>query len=374
MESGPSSIERQKQTAAEIARNQVLASYQNSTSSNNTYKKAPIATTNLSQSDWQRYHSAWQNYYQKYYSEYYAKAAHQYLETKKLKIERERQDQERLVGATKIESADTNTQQIENSLRQQIRQKAQENLKNSRRRRHLWPILVGTTLVTAIIFLQYNRLLFAPIMAYIAPGNTKEPVISEVDPTITKPPGPEPKLIIPKLNIDVPVHFGISNDNRTVMNAMEHGVAQFAIPGAHALPGQSGNLVITGHSAGDIYSNNQYKFIFSGLERLQANDNIYINHNSTRYTYTITKFQTVEPTNVAALTSPSNNPQLILVTCTPLGTSRYRLLVYADQVAPNPQDNIVPPVNPSKEPTASPPLPANEPSFFDHIWNFLTGR
>ena len=66
---------------------------------------------------------------------------------------------------------------------------------------------------------------------------------------------------------------------------MNHGVAQFKISGADAMPGQIGNLVISGHSAGDIYSNNQYKFIFSGLERLVDGDLIYINYNSVRYTY-----------------------------------------------------------------------------------------
>lgn len=45
---------------------------------------------------------------------------------------------------------------------------------------------------------------------------------------------------------------------------MNQGVAQFSIPGANALPGQIGNLAISGHSAGDIYSSNPYKFIFSG--------------------------------------------------------------------------------------------------------------
>ena len=235
-------------------------------------------------------------------------------------------------------------------------------------------IAAGIAVVLLILFLQYNRLIFAPIMAYVSPGNTTDDGIEAVDPTVTSAPGPEPKLIIPKLNIDVPVHFGISNDTATVMDAMNNGVAQFSIPGANAMPGQIGNLVITGHSAGDIYSNNQYKFIFSGLERLQVGDTIYINYESKRYTYSVTKFETVEPSNVSALVYPTDKPMLTLITCTPLGTSRYRLLVTAEQVDPVPDASNI--AEDQGDATASPDatMPSNTPSFFQGIWNWLTGQ
>ena len=217
-------------------------------------------------------------------------------------------------------------------------------------------------------------------MAYIAPGNSNDTEITAIDPTITAAPTAEPKLIIPKLNVDVPAHFNIANDTATIDNAMNHGVAQFKIPGADALPGQVGNLVISGHSAGDIYSNNQYKFIFSGLERLQDNDLIYVNYNSVRYTYKVTKKQTVEPTDVAALVYPTSKPILTLITCTPLGSDRYRLLVTAEQVSPTYEEKAVStPTN--TDSTAALPgnntsseMPANEKPFFQKIWGFLTNN
>ncbi|MDO4759569.1 MAG: sortase, partial [Candidatus Saccharibacteria bacterium] len=207
---------------------------------------------------------------------------------------------------------------------------------------------------------------------YISPSTANDSGITAIDPTVTEAPSPDPKLIIPKLNVNVPIAFGISNDETTVMNAMNHGVAQFAIPGANALPGQVGNLVITGHSAGDIYSNNQYKFIFSGLERLVENDLIYVNHNSIRYTYAITRKETVEPSNVAALVYPTTKPVLTLITCTPLGTSRYRLLVTAEQINPVPSQASTPTTPTPTESQAV--LPANEKSFLEKIWQWLTGQ
>ena len=50
-------------------------------------KDAPINTAKVS-AEWQKYHSAWQNYYQNYYNNYYSKAAENYLATAKMKDER----------------------------------------------------------------------------------------------------------------------------------------------------------------------------------------------------------------------------------------------------------------------------------------------
>lgn len=305
--------------------------------SHSAYKDTPINASTTSE-EWKKYHSAWQDYYKNYYSDYYSKAAQAYLATEKMKNER---------------TASGKNRRIKN-LRRAV------------------PALIVLLVILIGLFLQYNRLIFAPIMAYIVPeGNNVDTSISAVDPTITQAVSPEPRLIIPKLNIDVPVAFNISTDD--VMEAMNHGVAQFSIPGANALPGQIGNLVISGHSAGDIYSNNPYKFIFSGLERLTVGDLVYVNYESVRYTYQVTGDQTVEPTDVGALIYPTDKPVLTLITCTPLGTSRYRLLISAEQISPNYNaDNIAEETQPAN--TANDPsMPANSPSFFESIWNGLFG-
>jgi sortase A len=141
------------------------------------------------------------------------------------------------------------------------------------------------------------------------------------------------------------------------------------------MPGEIGNLVITGHSAGDIYSNNQYKFIFSGLERLGAGDLVYIDYKGTRYTYSVTKKETVEPSDVAALVYETTKPMLTLITCTPLGTSRYRLLVTAEQVNPAPSGATqAETIDDGSTNTTTESMPENEPTFFERIWRWLTGQ
>jgi sortase A len=403
---GQSASDLQRQAAAAIARKKVLAAYaENAQKSAKEahddeahLKNEPIAPKINSES-WKKYHSAWQDYYQKYYSEYYSKAARTYIEKEKLKRARAEAEEEDLLksltksssklGQKPVMSLGTgkkaqigasenseNADDIRENLRRKIRAKATDNAKKSRRKRHLAPILAGAIVVLLILFLQYNRLIFAPIMAYVSPGNAPATEIEAIDPTVSQTVSADPRLIIPKLNVDVPVHFGIQLSE--VMSAMNSGVAHYRIAGANAYPGEIGNTVITGHSAGDVYSSNQYKYIFSGLERLEDGDLIYINYNSVRYTYQVTKKEVVEPTDVAALVVQTEKPILTLVTCTPLGTSRYRLLVTAEQISPSwdgAENSAGTNTNSSTtDQNDDSALPSNEPSFFEGIWNFLTGN
>ena len=341
---------------------------------NNSQSISQAQSAAISNADWQKYHSAWQNYYQKYYNEYYSKAAKSYIETEKLKFVREQADEKQITGGATIprETSDEVYDQVSLNLRTKVQNLAIQRAKANRRHKRLVPFFASLAVAIFFLFLQYNRLIFAPIIAYVSPGNAKDGGIQELDPIIAQKPGPDSKLIIPKLNVNVPVAFSISNDEATVMNAMNHGVAHFAIPGADALPGQIGNTVITGHSAGDIYSNNQYKFIFSGLERLQNKDLIYINYNSVRYTYSITKKEVVLPSEVNKLAYPTEKPIVTLITCTPLGTAEKRLLVTAEQIGASdgstgtPQTQHLEVAN-----TNSSQLPQNEPSFFERIWRFF---
>ena len=396
---GQSSSDLQRQAAAALARKKVLAAYAESAKkaakevgTDNARMKDEPVTTKINSESWKKYHSAWQDYYQRYYSEYYSKAAQNYVAKERLKDAREKVEEEEILNSLTRSSAKlgkkgsmslgtgenidgsaeevSEIDEIKSRLRHRIRKKATESAKNTRRKRHLMPILAGLAVVLVILFLQYNRLIFAPIMAYVSPGNAPPSQIEAIDPTITQNVSPEPRLIIPKLNVDVPVHFGIQLSE--VMSAMNNGVAHYRIAGASAYPGEIGNLVITGHSAGDVYSSNPYKYIFSGLERLEDGDLIYVNYNSTRYTYRVIKKEVVDPSNVAALVIETDKPMLTLVTCTPLGTSRYRLLVTSEQISPNVEGaEEAEQFTPSTETEA---LPSNEPSFFEGIWNFMTGQ
>lgn len=340
---GMNSSERQRKTASEIARKKVLAAY----------KHVPVTSNHTD--DLKKYHSAWQNYYQKYYSTYYSKAAKEY-------IEKHQQTQ-----------TPEPTPAVSNVLKNTVEEKASDKAYQKRHFKKYRPIIIGATVALALLFLQYNRLIFAPLAAYVSPGNEIDTSITAIDPTISQNVGDEERLIIPKLNIDVPILFGVNNDSDSMMEGMNHGVVHWSIPGASAMPGQIGNMVITGHSAGDIYTSNQYKFIFSGLERLAKNDLLYVDYGGARYTYRVSKLETVDPSEVSKLVYVTDKPMLTLITCVPLGTSRYRLLVSAEQISPAPptdsvQEEIPEYIDDNLK------MVGNAPTLFETIGSFFFGK
>ena len=384
---GLSSSERQRKTAAEIARRRVLEAYEKNTVEavkNVVEKKEATAggalkngsVSGVSPETWKKYHTAWQSYYQKYYSDYYSKAAKDYVAKEKLRAEREKAETaeaEKVVrkidGEGEASERKAPVGGFSATFREKIRARASEKAKREKRRRKLTPIIAGVAVVLVVLFLQYNRLIFAPIAAYVSPGEAPASEISAVDPTvIATNVSDEEVLIIPKLNVEVPIAFEVPLSG--VMSAMNSGVVHYRINGASAYPGEIGNFVITGHSAGDIYSANPYKFIFSGLERLEDGDMIYVHYNSTRYSYKVVKEEVIEPTEVSKLIYETDKPMLTLITCTPLGTSRYRLLVTAEQVSPSYEKAEVAKAV-SEE--AEEELPENEKTFFERIWAWLTG-
>ena len=349
---------------------------------------SPLASLNRREAGvdaetWRRYHTAWQNYYQHYYGEYYSNAARNYVAQERLKSYRAAEDERKLLADTGLEDLDQKPEKaiksitglhIRERFRKRIRQQAIEQVKHDKRHRFLIPILAGIAVVLVVLFLQYNRLIFTPIIAYVSPGNAEGGEITAVDPTVTTAVNAEDTLIIPKINVDVPIRFGLANDSGTIMSAMNNGVAHWSIPGASAVPGQIGNTVITGHSAGDIYSSNPYKFIFSGLERLESGDTIYIDYQGTRYTYAVYEKRVVAPNDVASLQYSGDEAILTLVTCTPLGTSEKRLLIFARQINPSLTADTETQAEVETTQDDATEMPSNQPTFFESIWNFLTGQ
>ncbi|MBC7943185.1 sortase [Candidatus Saccharibacteria bacterium] len=316
---------------------------------------------------WKQYHSAWQTYYQKYYEGYYThhlKNAKQSLQTQSSAAAQQGYFTHR---ADEPESStDTITRdEALFDLRQKLLVKVQSSAKKARKSRHFVPIASALVVILVFVFLQYNRAFIASVTAYVTPGNI-DPQNIVIDPTTDIDVGPQPRLIIPKINVDVPVIYDIGNDFNSQQTAMKSGVANFAIPGASSRPGQIGNTVISGHSSNDILDPGDYKFIFAQLEKLAIGDSIYANYNSKRYTYTITNKEVVKPSEINKLVYETPKPVMTLITCTPLGTALNRLLVTAEQVSPDPIASTAAPT--IDESSQSKAIPGNSPTFFERIF------
>lgn len=327
-----------------------------------THSAPPAAQTD----QWKQYHSAWQDYYQKYYERYYMGEVYK---VQKALEERTKDATTRpevsASGPDTKESESLTKDEAMYDLRQKLLGNIQESAKKVRKSRHFVPIAAAACVVLLFLFLQYNRILFANVHAYISPGNI-DPVNIIVDPNDTVAVGPEPKLIIPKINVDVPVVYDVTPDYDAQMAAMERGVAWFGIPGANSKPGQIGNTVLSGHSSNDVIDRGEYKFIFARLEHMQEGDLIYLNYQGKRYTYSVTKKEVVKPTEVNKLIYPTDKPMLTLITCTPLGTSLNRLLVTAEQISPNPSEAESAPVTSASSEPAK--IPGNSPTFLQRLF------
>jgi len=289
---------------------------------------------------WKAYHSAWQDYYQKYYSAYYAHQAHAAHSSTPHASSQENEgyfsaQPEQPAQESFADSVDISKDEALFDLRQKLLGKVRDRAGKIRRSRHFMPVAAALAVVLVFVFLQYNRVILATVNAYVSPGSIDAQNIV-IDPTADSSVSPDPRLVIPKINVDVPAIYGIGADYTSQMAAMEKGVAHFAIPGANSHPGEVGNTVLSGHSSNDLFDGGDYKFIFAQLDKLAIGDTIYANYEGKRYTYVVTKKEVVKPTEVDKLIYPTNKPVLTLITCTPLGTALNRLLVTAEQVSPDP--------------------------------------
>lgn len=369
--------EKRRQTATSIARKKVLEAYKMSP---NDYKAPTQAspTPTVNADDWRKYHSAWQDYYQKYYGEYYGKAARDYVARERLKFEREQAEMMRKEAVSSQPDPAIDVEEVQEGYRERIRRTAERRAKKMRKSRHFIPITLGLSILLIGVFLQYNQVIVGNVMAYMSPGNSTVGDITALDPTISKAVHNNPTLMIPKLNVEVPVTFGSGNSIEEMNIAMSNGVAQFSLPGASAVPGQIGNFVISGHSAGNIYQQSNYKFIFSGLTRMVADDLIYMDYSGVRYTYKVTGTRVVDPSDVNSLRQIANDnigkPMITLITCTPLGTSKYRLLVYGEQIYPSYDGASSDAPATEEEKAEEVEMPKNEGTPLEEFWKWLTGQ
>lgn len=323
---------------------------------------------------WKAYHSAWQTYYQKYYEAFYAhQTTQKQPKVTPLVATQTTQNQSEAQGyfsqQTDFEQTteELSKDQALFELRQKLLGKVRNRAEKIRGSRHFVPIIAAVSVVLVFLFLQYNQVLIATVNAYVSPGAI-DPQNIVVEPNGEAVVGAESRLIIPKINVDVPVLYDVGYDHDSQMAAMEKGVAHFAIPGANSHPGEVGNTVLSGHSSNDLFDSGDYKFIFAQLDKLQTGDTIYANYNGTRYTYVITKKEVVRPTEVNKLIYPTTKPVMTLITCTPLGTALNRLLVTAEQISPDPASAVAAPQGSGQDTAGDAAIPGSSPTLIERLF------
>jgi sortase A len=222
-------------------------------------------------------------------------------------------------------------------------------------------ITSGLVVLFVVLFSFFNERFIAP---FIQPSRS----LSNVPLISNTPVGKDPLIIIPKINVQIPVVYDLDTiDEAAVQNALEGGVVHYADT---ALPGYEGNVVIVGHSSNNIFNKGRYKFAFVLLSRMEPGDTFYLQKGGKRYTYEVYEKKIVKPNDVSVLRPGSHKATATLITCDPPGTSINRLVVTGEQISPSPSGNK--PLNNSGQLAAKAQvIPSNSESLWSRLWSLL---
>jgi len=145
----------------------------------------------------------------------------------------------------------------------------------------------------------------------------------------------EAKLVIPKISVEAPISWNVDDSN--LNQKLLEGVAHYQ---GTALPGELGNVFITGHSSYYSWVRSPYKDVFALLDKLNVGDKIYIRYGEKTFTYQVASSKVVSPDKLEVLES-TGDYSLTLMTCVPIGTNLNRLIVIAQQIDPKPSSTNV---------------------------------
>ncbi|OGL36688.1 hypothetical protein A3A68_00375 [Candidatus Saccharibacteria bacterium RIFCSPLOWO2_01_FULL_48_13] len=226
----------------------------------------------------------------------------------------------------------------------------------------LFGLAIGAIVLVIFLFGFFNERFIAPL---IQPSRTisDTPIISTDVAS-----GNDPEIIIPKINVEIPVVYGVKSVAENDVNkALEEGVVHYANT---ATPGQNGNMVIVGHSSNNIFNKGRYKFAFALLGRMDNGDTFYLDKDGKRYTYKVYEKKIVKPSDTSVLAAKEKAATVTLITCDPPGTTINRLVVVAEQVSPDPANNVA--AAPSDELVSqATSIPGNAPSLWSRLVNWL---
>lgn len=168
--------------------------------------------------------------------------------------------------------------------------------------------------------------IFGPVTT---PGNVPIPDNGTTTPSAQSIDLSQSKLYVPKINVTAPIIWNVSQEQ--ILTELKKGVAHYQ---GSALPGQVGNVFITGHSSNYWWDKGNYNHIFALLDKLVVGDEVYLIYNQVIYKYQVTSAIVVTPTDVSVLESQGQNT-LSLMTCVPVGTALNRLVIRGNLVSPD---------------------------------------
>lgn len=239
----------------------------------------------------------------------------------------------------------------------------QKKQRSAHLRSLVFGLSMGSVVLVILLFGFFNERFIAP---FITPSRhvSSTPIILDSEANV----GQEPKIIIPKINAEYPVIYDEESiDEAAVQRALEGGVLHYPTT---VNPGELGNAAIFGHSSNNILNSGKYKFAFVLLNKLENGDTFMLHYQGKRYVYRVYEKKIVKPEEVSVLGDQGRPATVALITCDPPGTAINRLVVFGEQITPDPAKNIASAVK--QDQSARPAiLPSNAPSLWSRLWGWL---
>lgn len=151
---------------------------------------------------------------------------------------------------------------------------------------------------------------------------------------------PDNRIVIPRIDQNIPI-IKVSSESlikrdwnaleKEMQKALQSGVVHY--PGT-SLPGQTGNVVVTGHSSYFPWDPGRFKDVFALLHKVVVGDRVVVYYEQDKYLYEVSEILVVLPEDIEILKQTPAD-QLTLVTCTPVGTNLKRLIIKAKPIAIN---------------------------------------
>ncbi|MBI5221148.1 MAG: sortase [Candidatus Liptonbacteria bacterium] len=134
------------------------------------------------------------------------------------------------------------------------------------------------------------------------------------------------QLVIPKISVSAPIIISSGPSNKSMLESLESGVGLYP----SVLPGVPGRAVILGHSSRASWYKGNYAHVFSLLPRLAVGDAVAVNYRGTVYRYQVFATQVLNRDDANRLLSaPTDQSELALITCYPIGSAAQRIVVQA---------------------------------------------
>jgi LPXTG-site transpeptidase (sortase) family protein len=229
----------------------------------------------------------------------------------------------------------------------------------------IFGLSMGFVVILVFLFGFFNEFFLAPFIQPSRHASATPLILSNdgVAPTAT------PEVIIPKINVEIPVNFDETSTNEsTIENDLESGVVHYPTT---VLPGQNGNTAFFGHSSNNIFNKGKYKFAFVQLHTLVPGDTFYITNAGKVFVYKVITKDIVSPSNVSVLGAVSGQTATAtLITCDPPGTSLNRLIIVGQQISPDVASNTPNPEATTGSTSVVGPasLPGNGPTLWTRFW------